>query len=51
MITFLIVLLHIFIIVMMATFVIMCTLAATGSFDNWGKRYLKPKNRPAFSEK
>jgi len=35
--------LHVFVVIMMAFFIIMCTLAATGSFDNWGKRYKTQK--------
>jgi len=32
-------LLHVFVVTAMIFFISMCTLAATGSFDNWGKRY------------
>jgi len=31
--------LHVFVVAMMIFFITMCTMAATGSFDNWGKRY------------
>jgi hypothetical protein len=37
--------LHVFVVIMMAFFIIMCTLGATGSFDNWGKRY---KTKPVI---
>ncbi|WP_461453507.1 hypothetical protein [Mucilaginibacter sp.] len=31
--------LHVFVVAAMLFFIVMCTLASTGSFDNWGKRY------------
>ena len=38
--------LHVFVVIMMGVFIIMCTLATTGGFDNWGKRYkTKPVKR------
>ncbi|WP_158995453.1 hypothetical protein [Mucilaginibacter sp. L196] len=37
--------LHVFVVIMMAFFIIMCTMAASGSFDNWGKRYKTKKPR------
>jgi len=36
--------LHVFVVIMMAFFIIMCTMAASGSFDNWGKRYKTKKS-------
>ena len=43
--------LHVFVVIMMAFFIIMCTLATIGGFDNWGKRYkTKPVKRRRIYE-
>jgi len=38
--------LHIFVLLMMAAFIMLNFLAATGAFDTWNSRYLKKSKRP-----
>ena len=41
---------HILIIVMMASALLLCTLAASGMFDVWGDRYVKRRRNTGFND-
>lgn len=39
---------HLAVLIVMGTFILMCIIAASGTFDIWNTRYLKKKVRPVL---